>query len=73
VNLKREELEELNRMLADRNLAMPAFRRSVSPAGTNYHWLKKHLGQRNELPARLKELLGLPVAVSKPTKEECHS
>lgn len=59
MNLKSEELQELNQILKKTKLGIPEFRRNVSSSGANYQWLQKVLRNREEIPSRLKELLNL--------------
>lgn len=60
MNLKKEDLEELNRLLKASNLDVPSHRKEVLPNGTNYQWLRKNIEKRNKnIPDRLKELLNI--------------
>lgn len=60
MNLKTEQLERLNALLADTKLDLPAFRRTVSSSGNNYQWLQRNIGIRNKtITNELSALLGL--------------
>jgi hypothetical protein len=62
VNLNKEQLEELNRLLKSTNLDLPSFKREVRSCGTNYSWLQKNILKRNpNAPDRLKQLLNISV------------
>ena len=58
MNLKKEELEELNNFLRTSKLDLPSHRKEVLPNGSNFQWLQKNIEKRNKnIPDRLKELL----------------
>ena len=58
MNLKQEQLEELNTLLKLEKLDIPSFRKEVLSTGTNYSWLQKHILKKNpNISNRLKELL----------------
>ncbi len=58
MNLNKEQVEELNILLADKNLILPDFRKEVTKGGSNYIWLQKNITKKNpQVPERLKELL----------------
>lgn len=58
MNLNKEQVEELNTLLADKNLILPDFRKEVTKRGSNYIWLQKNITKKNpHVPERLKELL----------------
>lgn len=59
MNLSTEAREELNKLLSNRKLKIPDFRRVVSPAACNYAWLQRNLMICNSeaVSDRLKELL----------------
>lgn len=60
MNLKTEQLERLNALLADTKLDLPTFRRTVSSSGNNYQWLQRNIGIRNKtITNELSALLGL--------------
>jgi hypothetical protein len=60
VNLSKEQLAELNRLLNDNSLNLPDIRRRVTPSGRNLVWLRKHFSTNaDNVPTRLKLLLGL--------------
>jgi len=60
MNLRAQELAELNSLLSDNLLDLPKFRRAVDRRGTNYQWLQKHIQTRNpNLHPRLHQLLSL--------------
>jgi hypothetical protein len=62
MNLSDNELQELNKLLKDKDLLLPEFRRTVTSSGHNYKWLQSSLRKRNPaVNARLLELLGLPL------------
>ena len=47
MKLNPAQLNELNTLLADKNLNIPEFRRSVHATGGNVNWLRKNLLKRN--------------------------
>lgn len=56
------ELDELNSLLADKNIDIPEFRRSVTASGNNYQWLQRNILIRNPgINDRLKNLLGMKI------------
>ena len=58
MNLNKEQVEELNTLLADKNLILPDFRKEVTKGGSNFIWLQKNITKKNpQVPERLKELL----------------
>lgn len=58
MNLRDNELKELNELLKKEKLYIPSFRQEVSSSGANYHWLQKNILKKNPvIPTRLKELL----------------
>lgn len=63
-------LDELNALLEKANLNLPAFRCNVSRSGQNQQWLQKNLKRHADCPARIKELVALPMAaLVKPVAE----
>jgi hypothetical protein len=55
VNLSKEQLAELNRLLNDESLDLPDIRRQVTPSGRNLVWLRKHFSTNaDNVPTRLK-------------------
>ena len=60
MNLNKEKVAELNELLRDPKIDIPAFRREVTVTGANYLWLQKHIQIRNKsLDKRVLELLDL--------------
>lgn len=60
MNLKSEEIVELNTLLADPKLIIPEFRNKVSSSGHNYSWLQKNITKKNKsIPDRLRVLLNI--------------
>lgn len=60
MNLKPEQVAELNRLLATEKLDLPPFRKEVGSTGSNYVWLQKNLTKRNQNASpQLKALLGI--------------
>ncbi len=58
MNLNKEQVEELNTLLAQNKLNLPDFRKEVTKGGSNYVWLQKNITKKNpQIPERLKELL----------------
>ncbi len=58
MNLKANELNELNVLLKTEKLDLPDFRKEVSASGCNYSWLQKNIGKKNpKVSQRLKTLL----------------
>lgn len=61
MGLSKEELAELNTLLASRKLDLPDFRRKVDSSGRNYQWLQQHIKKFNaeavDNNPRLKQLL----------------
>ena len=58
MNLNKEQVEELNTLLADKKLNLPDFRKEVTKGGSNYIWLQKNITKKNpQVSERLKELL----------------
>ena len=57
MNLKSDQLDQLNTLLRSKDLDIPDFRRSVNQTGSNYKWLQKHILKRN--PGISQELLSL--------------
>ena len=63
MNLNKDDVAELNALLKNESLELPAFRREVNRNGGNYAWLQKHILRSNpQIGARLRELLKLPEA-----------
>lgn len=55
-----EELTELNKLLSDKTIDIPEFRREVAKTGLNYNWLQKNIKKRNPaLNPRILELLAI--------------
>ena len=60
MKLNAVELEELNKLLSDKKIDIPEFRRSVTASGNNYAWLQRNITIRNpNISDRLKNLLGM--------------
>lgn len=60
MNLNKDHVAELNTLLKDPKIDLPAFRREVTTTGANYLWLQKHIQTRNRsLDRRVLELLEL--------------
>lgn len=60
MNLNHEQRMRLNTFLSKRSLDIPKLRRYVSENGTNWHWLQKHILQRNpDVPEEIKRMLGI--------------
>lgn len=58
MNLNKAEIEELNHLLANPKINLPAFRKQVTITGANYSWLQKHVLTKNkDLDPRILELL----------------
>jgi len=58
VNLNKDEVLELNKLLKNTNIKLPDFRREVSSSGNNYKWLQQHISIKNpDISSRVKELL----------------
>lgn len=58
MNLNKTEIEELNTLLANPSINLPAFRKEVTITGSNYTWLQKHVQTKNkDLNPRILELL----------------
>lgn len=58
MNLNKAEIEELNHLLANPKINLPAFRKQVTNTGANYSWLQKHVQAKNkDLDPRILELL----------------
>lgn len=56
--LTKEEIQELNALLADKSINIPDFRREVHITGSNLDWLRKRIHDRNpKLNQRITELL----------------
>lgn len=61
MNLNKQEIEELNVLLANPKIDLPTFRRGITPTGGNYEWLQKHVTIRNKnLNKRILTLLNVP-------------
>ena len=50
-------LDELNELLRSTRLGLPEHAREVHSSGKNYKWLKKNLGNKPDVPPRIRELL----------------
>lgn len=50
-------LDELNELLKKSKLNLPEYAKAVHPNGKNYKWLKKNLGDKPEVPERIRQLL----------------
>lgn len=61
-------LDELNALLENSDLNLPTFRCSVSRSGNNKQWLEKNLKRHPTCPARIKELVAMPLSVLLSTK-----
>lgn len=61
MNLSKNELAELNQLLAKTKLGLPDFRREIGPSGNNYQWVRKALKNKAGVPDRLRELLNIGV------------
>lgn len=60
MNLNPSQIEELNTLLKQTKLDLPAFRKEVNKSGANFTWLQKNITRKNpELSPRIKELLGI--------------
>jgi hypothetical protein len=60
MKLTKDELNELNIILKNRNIVLPDFRKVVSNTGQNYNWLRKHIVRDNpNISSRLKYLLSI--------------
>ena len=60
MNLKPDQITQLNQLLATEKLELPPFRKEVSSTGSNYAWLQKNLIKRNpNASVQLKALLGI--------------
>ena len=58
MNLNKAEIEELNHLLANPKINLPAFRKEVTITGANYTWLQKHVQAKNkDLNPRVLQLL----------------
>jgi hypothetical protein len=70
MNLSKDEIEELNRLLKNKKLDLPDFRRTITSSCANYNWLQRNIGVRNKnIDPRLKTLLGFkerPVVTKEP-------
>lgn len=56
--ISKEQIDELNRLLKDKKIELPDFRRTVSVTGQNAQWLKKNITARNpSLPERVTDLI----------------
>jgi hypothetical protein len=62
LNLKSEELSTLNKLLRDRKIDLPDFRRTIGNTGSNYAWVSQNILKRNpNISDELKLLLGIKV------------
>lgn len=56
--LTKEEVQELNSLLADKSINIPDFRREIHITGNNVDWLRKRIHLRNpNLNPRITALL----------------
>ena len=58
--LTKDEIKEINTLLADKSLDIPDFRRTISESGQNAAWVKKKLltNPKNQgASARLRQLI----------------
>lgn len=58
MNLRSNELNELNELLAKEKTKVPDFRKDISATGANYVWWQKNIKKINpNVSDRVKELL----------------